>query len=89
MSSITNRITTGDYKNSDIILKGVNAEEPVLVCKGFLSRKEILMDKTTIKAVRHSFLSATEHEIIIEWKDGKLSQAVTDDAVYVAISAKI
>ena len=89
MDSNVNRITAGDYKNSDIVLKGNNVDIPVLVYKGFLSKKEIFIDKTTVKMIKHSFLSVSEHEIIIEWKDGKLSQAVVDDVVYAAIIAKM
>lgn len=89
MDSVKNKITTGDYKNSDIILKGIDTDEPVLICKSFFSKKEIPMDTTTIKSFTHSFLSNMEHEIIIEWKDGKLSQAVIGNAVYAAISAKM
>lgn len=89
MQLATNTITTGYYKNASIVLKGTNADIPVLICKGFLSRTEIPMDKTTIKAVNHSILPNAAHEIIIEWKDGKLSQAILDNAVYAAVQIKI
>lgn len=89
MDFVTNKITTGAYKNSDITLKGKNTDEPVLISKGFLSKREIPMDKTTIRTMTHTFLSETEHEVIIKWKDGKLSQAVVDSAVYAAIAAKV
>ena len=89
MDFVTNKITAGDYKNSDIILKGIQADEPVLVRKGFLNKKEIPMDKTTIKFLTHSIISDVEHEIVIEWRDGKLSQAIVDHMVYSAVAAKM
>ena len=61
MNFVINKIITGDYKNGEITLKGINADEPMLVLKAFFNKKEILMDKTTIKSIRHSLLSMVEH----------------------------
>ena len=86
MGAGINVITTGHYKNSKIIL---NNENPVLVEKVFLGKREIKMDKTTIKTWNHSLLPNGEHEIIVRWNDEKLSQAVLDDKVYKAIVKKL
>ena len=89
MSSVTNKITAGDYKNNDILLQGENKDEPVLIYKRLLAKKIIPLDKTTIKSLIHSIISKQEHEIVIEWKDGKISQAVVDSMTYKAVSAKM
>ena len=47
------------------------------------------MDKTTIRKVIHSILPDGTYEVIIEWKDGKLSQAIVDSTVFTVISEKI
>lgn len=89
MNLTINTITTGHYKNAEIILKGTNADTPVLVSKKFLNKMEIPMDHTTIKKLSHFIIEDAKHEIIIEWKDGKLSQGIFDAAVYAALKAKV
>lgn len=83
---MANIITTGDYKNCEIVLKENN---PVLTCKKFLEKTEMPIDRTTIQSLNHTFWGANEHDIIIEWKDGKLSQAIVDDAIYAAIVDRV
>ena len=74
-----NTIVTGNYKNCRIVLKeDVGA---VIICKKIFGKKEITMDKTTIRRLSHSFLKNQEHDVIIEWKDGSLSQAILDDTI--------
>lgn len=84
-----NKVIAGHYKNNEILLKGENADQLVLHRKNFFSKAEIVMDKTTIKQFTHSFYSSHKHEVIIEWKDGKISQAIMDDTVYSVFYIKI
>ena len=78
-----NTIVTGNYKNCRIVLKeDVGA---VIICKKIFGKKEITMDKTTIRTLNHTFLGNKEHEVIIEWEDGTLSQAIVDDVIYSAL----
>ena len=84
-----NTVTIGYYKKGKITLGGENGDKLVLICKGFLSKTEIPMDKTTIRKVIHSILPDGTYEVIIEWKDGKLSQAIVDSTVFTVISEKI
>ena len=82
-----NVITTGYYKNDKIEIK--ENDSVVLICKSFLRKTIILMDNTTIRKVMGTVLSNNRYEIIIEWKDGKLSQALIDDTIYNAILRKM
>lgn len=87
MENDLNVITTGYYKNDKIEIK--ENDSVVLICKSFLRKTIILMDNTTIRKVMGTVLSDNRYEIIIEWKDGKLSQALIDDTIYNAILRKI
>ena len=87
MGNDLNVITTGYYKNDKIEIK--ENDSVVLICKSFLRKTIILMDNTTIRKVMGTVLSNNRYEIIIEWKDGKLSQALIDDTIYNAILRKI
>lgn len=87
MGNDLNVITTGYYKNDKIEIK--ENDSVVLICKSFLRKTIILMDNTTIRKVMGTVLSDNRYEIIIEWKDGKLSQALIDDTIYNAILRKI
>lgn len=49
MNELVNKISAGDYKNSEIQLKSENSDRLVLVIKKFSGKIEIPMDKTTIR----------------------------------------
>jgi len=85
MSETLNTITIGNYKKCVIMLKGEKDKKPVLICKSLFRKRELPMDKTTIRTLNHTFLGNKEHEVIIEWEDGTLSQAIVDDVIYSAI----
>ena len=87
MGNNLNVITTGYYKNDKIEIK--ENDSVILICKSFLRKTIILMDNTTIRKVMGTVLSNNRYEIIIEWKDGKLSQALIDDTIYNAILRKM
>ena len=89
MNELVNKISAGDYKNSEIQLKSENSDRVVLVIKKFLGKTEIPMDKTTIKRFTHSSYTSQNHELIIEWNDGKRSQALVDDTIYSVLYIKI
>ena len=89
MNELVNKISAGDYKNSEIQLKSENSDRLVLVIKKFLGKTEIPMDKTTIKRFTHSSYTSQKHELIIEWNDGKLSQAIIDDSLYSVLYLKV
>lgn len=78
-----NMIIAGYHKNGNIVLN--DSKVPVLVCKGFLTKSELIMDKVNIKTLNHTLLENQTHEVIIEWKDGKLSQAILDQTIYSAV----
>ncbi len=82
-----NTIVTGNYKDCTVVLK--EEVNPVLICKKLLGQKEIPMDKTTIRRLNHSFLENQEHDVILEWRDGTLSQAILDNTIYTAIVEKM
>ncbi len=89
MSENLNKINMGHYKNGEIQLKGENADKIVLVIKKFLGKTEIPLDRTTIRTFKHSTYEHSKHEIIIEWNDGKLSQAIIDETLYSVLYLKI
>lgn len=85
MSEMLNTITIGNYKKCVIMLNGEKDKKPVLMCKRLFRKRELPMDKTTIRTLNHTFLGNKEHEVIIEWEDGTLSQAIVDDVIYSAL----
>lgn len=89
MNEIVNKISAGNYKNGEIQLKSENSDRLVLVIKKFLGKTEIPMDKTTIRSFTHSIYTQDKREIIIEWKDGKISQATIDDSLYSVLYLKV
>ena len=84
-----NKIISGDYRDGEIQLVDEEVNKIVLVIKKLFSKIEVPMDKTTIKSFLHSLHNLNEHEVIIEWNDGKISQAVVDDALYSELYIKI
>ncbi len=89
MGKDINKVIAGHFKNNEILLKSENKDEIAVVINKLLGKKELPMDKTTIKRFTHSLHSLERHEIIIEWNDGKMSQAIVDDAVYSELCAKL
>ena len=89
MNEIVNKISAGDYKNGEIQLKSENSDRLVLVIKKFLGKTEIPMDKTTISRFTHLTYTQDKCEIIIEWKDGKISQAIIDASLYSVLYLKV
>lgn len=83
-----NTVITGNYKNCVIVLKE-QENKPVLTCKGFLSKKEISMDKSMIRKMNHTLIEDQTHDVIIEWKDGTLSQVIMDQNTYIAVQAEM
>lgn len=83
-----NTVITGNYKNCVIVLKE-QENKPVLTCKGFLSKKEIPMDKSMIRKMNHTLIEDQTHDVIIEWKDGTLSQVIMDQNTYIAVQAEM
>ncbi len=88
MSEMLNTVITGNYKNCVIVLKE-QENKPVLTCKGFLSKKEIPMDKSMIRKMNHTLIEDQTHDVIIEWKDGTLSQVIMDQNTYIAVQAEM
>lgn len=84
-----NKIIAGHYKGYEIQRKGEKLDSIVLIQKKILSKAELPMDKTTIKNFSHSSHLPNQHEIIIEWKDGKISQAIIEDELYSELYIKI
>ena len=87
MNEMLNTVITGNYKNCVIVLKE-QERKTVLTCKGFLSKKEIPMDKTMIRKLNHTLMKDQTHDVIIEWKDGTLSQVIMDHNTYLAVLAE-
>ena len=89
MCENVNKIIAGHYKNNEIQLKGDDKAEIVLIIKKFLNKVELPMDKTTIKSCTTSQHLLDKHEIIIQWNDEKISQAIVDNALYSELCFKI
>ena len=62
---------------------------PILIYRGLLGKNEIVMDKSSIRAIHHETISHAEHKLEITWKNGKTSMALVDNSTYAAICAKM
>lgn len=89
MEVCINKVIAGDYRDSEIQLVDEKVSKVVLVIKKFLKKIEMPMDRTTIKSFTHLLQDSKEHELIIEWNDGKISQVVVDDTLYSELYIKI
>ena len=89
MKVCVNKVIAGDYKDSEIQLVDEEDAKVILVIKKVFSKTELPMDRTTIKSFTHFLQDSSEHELIIEWNDGKISQVVVAETLYSELYIKI
>lgn len=93
MGLITDKITAGEYKGSDIKVKGFKNDKVLLIHKSILGKKEIRLDKSSVVSVnvqsQSNNLAGSEYQVEIIFKNGKKSLATLTDITYRALCSSL